>query len=58
MKTGMNDTERPLVPVYFRNHIDQVTGHRAVAETAASGKAGASAEGAGWVRKSLRRLLR
>ena len=58
MKTILHDTERPMVPVYFRIHIDQVTGHRAVAETAASGKAGASAAGAGWVRKSLRRLLK
>lgn len=57
MKTILHDTERAMVPVYFRIHIDEVTGHRAVGETAASGKARAPAAAEGWVRRSLRRLL-
>ena len=58
MKTILHNTERPLVPVYFRIHIDQVTGHRAVAETATSRQASAGSERAGWILRSLRRLLR
>ena len=58
VKTILHDTERPMVPLYFRIHIDQMTSHRTVPETAASGNAGAPAARAGWVQRSLRRLLK
>jgi uncharacterized protein len=43
-RTILRGTERPLEPLFFRIHIDQVTGHRAVAETVAPAQA-ASAQG-------------
>ena len=29
VKTILHGTERPLVPVFYRIHLDQITGHRA-----------------------------
>ena len=32
VKTILHGTERPLVPVYYRIHVAQITGHRATPE--------------------------
>jgi uncharacterized protein len=35
VKTGHHDTELPLVPVYYRIHIVQITGHRGTPDSVA-----------------------
>ena len=34
-KTVQHDTERPLEPFFYRIHVEQITGHRAVPEPVA-----------------------
>ncbi len=38
VKTVLDGKPRPMVPVYFRIHIDRISGHRGVPDTASSGK--------------------
>ena len=55
-RTILHDIERPLAPLFFRIHIDQMTGHRAVAETNAPARGHRAGEQTAWFRKILRRF--
>jgi len=58
-RTILGGVQRPLVPVFYRIHIVQITGHRATPEPAAPPAAPLStlASGeAGWLEKLLRQV--
>jgi nitroimidazol reductase NimA-like FMN-containing flavoprotein (pyridoxamine 5'-phosphate oxidase superfamily) len=60
VKTILGGTPRPLVPVFYRIHIVQVTGHRATLEPAvppAGRRPTPASDEAGWLEK-LRRKVR
>lgn len=56
VKTVLNEKTRPLESIYFRIHIDQMSGHRGVPDTVSGRKFSATHEGpAGWLRRILGR---
>ena len=55
-RTILHDNERPMAPLFFRIHIDQMTGHRAVAETVAPAQGQRARGRTEWFRKILREL--
>jgi nitroimidazol reductase NimA-like FMN-containing flavoprotein (pyridoxamine 5'-phosphate oxidase superfamily) len=58
-KTIQRGTPRPLVPVFYRIHVVQITGHRATSEPVASPDTRLSMTDSGengWLQKLLRRL--
>ncbi len=59
VKTIRRGAERPLVPVFYRIHVVQVTGHRATPEPVASTDTRLSmidSGEAGWLQKLLRQV--
>jgi nitroimidazol reductase NimA-like FMN-containing flavoprotein (pyridoxamine 5'-phosphate oxidase superfamily) len=58
VKTILGGTPRPLVPVFYRIHIVQVTGHRATPEgTPPSERRSTNTSGeAGWLERLLRQV--
>jgi len=55
-RTILDDSERPMKPLYFRIHIDHVTCHHAVAETVAPAQGQRARGRTEWFRKILRQL--
>ena len=52
VKTVIGEKTRPIEPIYFRIHIDQISGHRGVPDTASSRKLSAIHERpVGWLRR-------
>jgi uncharacterized protein len=57
VKTVLHEETRPMEPVYFRIHIDQISGHRGVPDTVSSRESAATHEGpASWLRRILGRI--
>jgi len=55
-KTVLNEKTRPMEPIYFRIHIDHISGHRGVPNTVAGRELSATHEGpVGWLRRILGR---
>ena len=56
VKTVLDGTERPVSkPMYFRVHIDQISGHRGVPDTVARQRSSVTTRSTGWLQKILRR---
>jgi uncharacterized protein len=56
VRTVLNEKTRPLESIYFRIHIDQISGHRGVPDTVSGREFSAThVDHAGWLRKILRR---
>lgn len=54
VKTVLDEKMRPIEPMYFRIHIDQISGHRGVPDTASSRKFSATHERpVGWLQRIL-----
>ena len=56
-KTVLNEKPRPMEFVYFRIHIDHISGHRGVPDTASGGDLSAEQRSGpvGWLRRALGR---
>ncbi len=55
-KTVLHEKARPMEPIYFRIHIDQISGHRGVPDTVSGRELSAAHEGpVGWLRRILGR---
>lgn len=56
VKTVLHEKTRPMEPIYFRIHIDHISGHRGVPNTVAGRELSATHEGpVGWLRRILGR---
>jgi len=56
VKTVLNEKTRPMDSMYFRIHIDHISGHRGIPDTVAHRELSASHKGtAGWLRRILGR---
>ena len=56
VKTLLEGTERPVSrPIYFRIHIDQISGHRGVPDTVAGHPSPVTKRSTGWFQKILGR---
>jgi uncharacterized protein len=54
VKTVLNEKTRPMEAMYFRIHIDHISGHRCIPDTVSGRELSATHEGtAGWLRKIL-----
>jgi nitroimidazol reductase NimA-like FMN-containing flavoprotein (pyridoxamine 5'-phosphate oxidase superfamily) len=53
-KTVPEENTRPMEPMYFRTHIDRISGHRGIPDTASSGEFCTTHERtAGWLERIL-----
>jgi uncharacterized protein len=51
VKTVLNEQPRPMEPLYFRIHIDEISGRRAVPEAVSKGTHAMGASARAWVRR-------
>jgi uncharacterized protein len=55
VKTVLNEKTRPMESMYFRIHIDHISGHRGIPDTVSHRELSAThVDHAGWLRKILR----